>query len=50
MWRFLMLERKHWALRPLKPKGLLGAGKLGSQEILYLTPTRYFVTTRMILH
>ena len=30
-------------------KGLIGTGKLGGQEILYLTPTRYTVTTRMIL-
>ena len=30
--------------------GLLGTGKLGGREFLYLTPTRYAVTTRMILH
>ena len=34
---------KHWALRPQKPL-------LGGRECLYLTPTRYTVTTRMILH
>ena len=30
--------------------GLLGTGKLGGREFLYLTPTRCTVTTRMILH
>ena len=30
--------------------GLLGTGKLGGREFLYLTPTRYTVTTRMTLH
>ena len=31
-------------------EGLLGTGKFGGSGILYLTPTRYTVTTRMILH
>ena len=46
-------ERKHWALRPQKPLGLIRDGEVGGgggQEYLYLTPTRYIVTTRMILH
>ena len=30
--------------------GLLGTGKLGGREVLYLTPTRYTITTRMILN
>ena len=30
--------------------GLVGTGKFGGQEFLYLTPTGYTVTTRMILH
>ena len=38
----LYVHRSHY--------GLLGTGKLGGQEFLYLTPTRYTVTTRMILH
>ena len=31
-------------------EGLLGTGKLGGREFLYLTPTRDTVTTKMILH
>ena len=30
--------------------GLVGTGKLGGREFLYLTPTRYTVTIGMILH
>ena len=53
--RFLNLptggkERKHWALRPQKPLRLIRDGEVGGSGILYLTPTRYAVTTRMILH
>ena len=43
-------ERKHWALRPQKPLRLIRDGEVGGSGILYLTPTRYAVTTRMILH
>ena len=42
--------RKYWALRPQKPLRLIRDGEVGGSEILYLTPTRYTVTTRMILH
>ena len=44
--------RKHWALRPQKPLRLIRDGEVGGggSGILYLTPTRYTVTTRMILH
>ena len=35
---------------PINHSGLLGTGKLGGREFLYLTPTRYTVTTRMTLH
>ena len=42
-------RQKHGALRPQKPFRLIRDGKLGGQEFLYLTPTRYTVTTRMIL-
>ena len=42
-------ERKHGALRPQKPLRLIRHGKLGGREILYLTLTRYTVTTRMTL-
>ena len=45
------LERKHWALRSQKPLRLImGRGSWGGREFLYLTLTRYTVTTRMILH
>ena len=42
--------RKHEALRPQKPLRLIRDGEVGGSGILYLTPTRYTVTTRMILH
>ena len=41
--------RKHWALRPQKLLRLIRNGEIGGSGILYLTPTRYTVTTRMIL-
>ena len=43
-------ERKHWALRPQKPLRLIRDGDVGGSGFLYLPPTRYTVTTRMILH
>ena len=45
-------ERKHWALRPQKPLRLIRDGEVGGggAGMLYLTLTRYTVTTRMILH
>ena len=42
--------RLHWALRPQKPLRLIRDGEVWGSRILYLTPTRYTVTTRMILH
>ena len=42
-------ERKHLALRPQKPLRLIRDGEVGGSEILYLTPTRYSVSTTMIL-
>ena len=42
--------RKHEALRPQKPLSLPRDWDIGGSGILYLTPTRYTVTTRMILH
>ena len=42
--------RKHGALRPQKPLRLVRDGEVGGREFLYLTPTRYTVTTRMTLH
>ena len=43
--------RKHGALRPQNPLRLIRDGEVwGGSGILYLTPTRYTVTTRMILH
>ena len=44
------VERKHLALRPQKPLRLIRDGEVGGSGILHLTPTRYTVTTRMILH
>ena len=41
---------KHGALCPQKPLRLIGDGEDGGREFLYLTPTRYTDTTRMILH
>ena len=41
--------RKHWAF-PQKPLRLIRDVEVGGLGILYLTPTRYTVTTRMILH
>ena len=43
-------ERKLWALRPQKPLRLTRDGEVGGSGIIYLTPTRCTVTTRMILH
>ena len=43
-------EIEHWVLCPQKPLRLIRDGEVGGSEILYLTPTRYTVTTRMILH
>ena len=43
-------KRKLWALRPQKPLRLIRDGDIGGSRILYLTSTRYTVTTRMILH
>ena len=43
-------EREHGALRPQKPLRIIRDGEVGGSGILYLTPTRYTVTTRMILH
>ena len=44
--------RKHGALHPQKPLRLIRDREDGGrgQEFLYLTPTRYTVTTRMTLH
>ena len=42
--------RKHWASRPQKPLRLVRDGEVGGSGISYLTPTRYTVTTRMIVH
>ena len=42
--------RKHGALRPHKPLRLIRDGEVGESGMLYLTPTLYAVTTRMILH
>ena len=41
---------KHWAVRAQKPLRLIRDWEVGGSGILYLTPTRYTVTTRMILH
>ena len=35
---------------PQEPLRLIRDGEIGGREFLYLTPTRYTVTTRMILH
>ena len=42
--------RKHRGLRPQKPLRLIRDREVGGSWILYQTPTRYTVTTRMILH
>ena len=47
---FALEGRKHGALRPQKPLRLIRDEEVGGGEFLYLTPTRYTVTTRMILH
>ena len=39
---------KRGALRPQKPLRLMRDGEVGGSGILYLTPTRYTVTTRMM--
>ena len=41
---------KLWALRPQKPLRLVRDGEVGGSGLIYLTPTRYTVTTTMILH
>ena len=33
-----------------KPLRLMRDGEVGGREFLYLTPTRYTVTTKMLLH
>ena len=38
------------ALRPQKPLRLIWDGEIGGWEFVYLTPTPYTDTTRMILH
>ena len=43
-------ERKRGAFRSQKPLRLIRHGEVGGSGILYLTPTRYTVTTLMILH
>ena len=43
-------KRKHGALRPQKPIRLIRDGPAGGSWILYLTPIRSTVITRMILH
>ena len=44
-------KKKRLALRPQKPLRLIRDGEVGGvRKFLYLTPTRYTVTTRMILH
>ena len=52
MWWWAVLEegRKHGAFRPQKPLRLIRDGEVGGSGILYLTPTRSTVATRMILH
>ena len=40
-------RRKHGAFRPQKALRLIRDGEVGGSGILYLTPTRYTVTTRM---
>ena len=45
-----LARRKLWALRPQKPLRLIRDGEVGGSGIIYLTPTRCTVTTRMILH
>ena len=42
--------RKHGALRPQKPLRLIRDGEVGGSGLIYLTPTRYTVTTGMILY
>ena len=44
------LCRKHLALRPHKPLRLIRDGEVGGSGISYLIPTRFTVTTGMILH
>ena len=43
------VERKHGALRPQKSLRLIRDGEILGSVILYLTPTRYTVTTIMTL-
>ena len=44
-------SRKHGALRPQKSLRFIGDGEVWGSGSLYLTSTRYTVTTtRMILH
>ena len=43
--------KKHGILRPQKLSRLIRDGEVvRGQKFLYLTPTRYAVTTRMIVH
>ena len=46
----MCMERKRLALRPQKPLRLIRDGEVGGSGILYLTPTRYTIATRIILH
>ena len=41
---------KLWALRPQTPLRLIRDGEIGGLGIIYLTPSRYTVTTGMIPH
>ena len=41
--------RKHGTLRPQRPLRLFTDREAGGRELLYLTPSRYAVTTRMTL-
>ena len=50
VWAHHRRERKRWVLRPQKPFRLIRDGEVGGSGIIYLTPTRYTVTIRMILH
>ena len=43
-------SKKHGALRPQEPSRLIRDGEVEGSGFLCLTPTRYAVTTRMILH
>ena len=49
-WNCHQQERKQLALRPQKPLRLIRDGEVGGWGILFLTPIRCTVTTRMTLH